>query len=85
MIVILIVLILEVAKSSHVMSCHVTLLTFRFPSASIQASRARKEALFVGKTNDLAAEERNNQLRWMTKLGEEAMSPRSKEEVTEDR
>ena len=50
-----------------------------------QASRTRKEALFVGKTNDLQAEERANQLRWMTKLGEEAMSPRSKEEVTEDR
>jgi len=52
---------------------------------SAKASRARKEALFVGKTNDLQAEERANQLRWMTKLGEEAMSPRSKEEVTEDR
>jgi len=52
---------------------------------SAKASRARKEALFVTKTNDLQAEERANQLRWITKLGEEAMSPRSKEEVTEDR
>jgi len=52
---------------------------------SAKASRARKEALFVGKTNDLQAEERANQLRWMTKLGEEAMSSSSKEEVTEDR